>query len=327
MAAIPGTILSAKISPGDTNATFPTHEDIYGKGGLISVSNFSELSAIPLDRQKIGMTVHVNSDSQYYTLSSLSYPLTSYSTFFTKTLLVSGGNSNQWNSVYSYTNTNSSFDQVSRSFVNTNSAEILNSYNATSWVFANTAREIAVSTVVNNTSANWNYGYDVATYVQTNSALWEESAEIIPTVTNYLSTNNVLISSLNVFGNGTFDTIQASVKNFIIPHPTKKNKKLQYSSIESPYIGIQLTGEGYTKDGTDIVELPVYISSLIHENDVHIQLTNYGHSNSLYVDSIDIKNNQFIVKCSFIFGKFKTNKFFWLLTGVRKDVPKLKVEI
>lgn len=100
MAAIPGTILAAKISPGDTTATFPTHEDIYGKGGLMSVTNFQELSSIPLDRQKVGMVVHVNSESQYYTLSSLSYPLTSYSIFFTKSLFVSGGNSNQWNSTY-----------------------------------------------------------------------------------------------------------------------------------------------------------------------------------------------------------------------------------
>lgn len=420
MAAIPGTILAAKISPGDTSATFPTHEDIYGKGGLVSVTNFNELTSIPLDRQKVGMLVHVNSDSQYYTVSSLSYPLTSYSGFFTKSLFVSGGNSNQWNSVYTNVNSNSAdyaylntgiltkgnfdnfevvdnsgflaktlntsdgfigveayeTDQITRSgytiigsrlgdgflqgsgtvrieqaggsltnlrllglktqdhdfsfpsksgtfaltndlssnlwnsvytYTNTNSAF---DQSARSWVNNNSAIEIAVSTLVQN-----------------NSASWEESAEIIPTVTNYLSTNNIVISSLNVFGNGSFNSIQASIKNFVIPHPTKKNKKLQYSSIESPYIGIQLTGEDKTVNGVCVVNLPSYISSLIHEKNVYIQLTNYKNFENLYVDSIDIKNNKFVVKCSSLFGKFKINRFFWLLTGVRKDVPELEVEV
>jgi hypothetical protein len=51
---------------------------------------------------------------------------------------------------------------------------------------------------VSTLSSNWNFGYDVATYVQANSASWEESAEILPTVTNYLSTELVNVSSLNV---------------------------------------------------------------------------------------------------------------------------------
>jgi hypothetical protein len=78
MPAIPGTILAAKISPGDTTATFPTHEDIYGKGGLMSVSTMDELTSLPLDRQKTGMLVYVNSNTHHYTLTSLSYPLTGY---------------------------------------------------------------------------------------------------------------------------------------------------------------------------------------------------------------------------------------------------------
>lgn len=41
---------------------------------------------------------------------------------------------------------------------------------------------------------------DLNTLVQTYSALWEESADIIPTVTNYLSTNCILLSCLNVSG-------------------------------------------------------------------------------------------------------------------------------
>lgn len=78
MAQIPGTVIASKISPGDTILTFPTHEDIYGQGGLMSVASFSELTSIPAARQKVGMMVYVNDVSLYYTVSSISYPLTSF---------------------------------------------------------------------------------------------------------------------------------------------------------------------------------------------------------------------------------------------------------
>jgi hypothetical protein len=54
-----------------------------------------------------------------------------------------------------------------------------------------------VSTYVSTrtTSANWDTVYSTV-YSLSNS--WEESAEILPTVTNYLSTNNVLIKTLTV---------------------------------------------------------------------------------------------------------------------------------
>jgi hypothetical protein len=46
---------------------------------------------------------------------------------------------------------------------------------------------------IEGTSTNWNNTY---TTVQTYSASWEESADILPTVTNYLSTSNVILSGL-----------------------------------------------------------------------------------------------------------------------------------
>jgi len=39
---------------------------------------------------------------------------------------------------------------------------------------------------------------NVSTFVQVNSASWEESAEVVPTVTNYLSTSNVQVSALSL---------------------------------------------------------------------------------------------------------------------------------
>jgi hypothetical protein len=173
-------------------------------------------------------------------------------------------------------------------------------------------------------SSQWNSTY---TTVQNNSASWEESADILPTVTNYLSTSNVLISGLNVTGDIVANRIQATVKNFYIKHPTKPDKHLVYSSLESPYNGVQLTGEDEVINGLCVVELPDYLNSLIHSDSVHIQLTNYQHSKSLHVEKINIDQNNFTVKCDSWFSKSQKLKFFWLLNGVRKDIERLETEV
>ena len=104
---IPGTLLSSKISPGDTDATFPTHEDVYGKGGFMCVSNTSELASIPIDRQKLGMVVYVNSTGLYYALSGTSSPLTTYQMFSEKV----------WKAQSSFTLGYDGVPQVSNSFI------------------------------------------------------------------------------------------------------------------------------------------------------------------------------------------------------------------
>ena len=56
----------------------------------------------------------------------------------------------------------------------------------------------SIQTPVLSNLQTWN---DTYTLVQNNSASWEETADILPTVTNYLSTSNVRLSSLTVTGN------------------------------------------------------------------------------------------------------------------------------
>ena len=184
--------------------------------------------------------------------------------------------------------------------------------------------QLLLTSVYQGASGNWQSTY---TTVQNNSASWEESADILPTVTNYLSTNNVLISGLNVTRDIVANRIQATVKNFYIKHPTKPDKHLVYSSLETPYNGIQLTGEDEIVNGLCVVELPGYLNNLIHSDSIHIQLTNYQHSKSLYVDRINIDQNNFTVKCDSWFSKSQKLKFFWLLNGVRKDIERLETEV
>ena len=195
--------------------------------------------------------------------------------------------------------------------------------------------------LINSNSGYWNDAY---TNLVSNSSNYLSGASISYVNTNFVklsgdimtgSLSAIMLSggqifssgNLRVLGDGTFNRIQATIKNFYIEHPTVPGKHLQYSSLESPYIGVRLTGEDVVKNGKCIVLLPEYTKGLISEKDVHVFLTNYGHSKVLYVDSININQNQFTVKCDGLTNKWNEYKFFWSLTGVRKDVPNLEVEV
>jgi hypothetical protein len=68
MADISGTNLAAKIVPFTTDDTYPTHEDIYGIGGLMCVADVSARNAISSNRRKEGMKVAVISEGITYEL-------------------------------------------------------------------------------------------------------------------------------------------------------------------------------------------------------------------------------------------------------------------
>jgi hypothetical protein len=98
--------------------------------------------------------------------------------------------SDQWNSTYNTVLTLSgTWQQIYTSLLN----------------YLSTTPNVQISSIAvstGNTSDQWNNTY---TTVVTNSASWEESADIIPTTTNYLSTNHVQISSITVNTGNTSD--------------------------------------------------------------------------------------------------------------------------
>ena len=123
--------------------------------------------------------------------------------------------------------------------------------------------------------------------------------------------------------NGSFG---ATTKSFRIDHPSRPNYTLEYGSLESPYHGVRLTGRGVVIKGSGVVSLPDYLKDLIHDDEnINIQITNIKHGKTIYVDEIDLNNDQFTVRVD----RAKTLgnlEFFWTLTGVRKDVEDLVVE-
>ena len=123
--------------------------------------------------------------------------------------------------------------------------------------------------------------------------------------------------------NGSF---AASTKSFRIHHPSKKGHSLEYGSLESPYHGVRLTGRGQVIKGVGVISLPSYLKDLIHDDTtLNIQITNIKHGKTIYLEEIDLKNDQFIVKADRA-KSLGELEFFWTLTGVRKDVDHLVVE-
>jgi hypothetical protein len=115
----------------------------------------------------------------------------------------------------------------------------------------------------------------------------------------------------------------ATTKSFIIPHPTKEGKKLQYGSLESPYHGIRLTGSSTIQNGMCVVELPEYIHNLVKEEGINIHITNIKHGKVIWVEEVNVSENNFVVMMEEKTGEYD---FYWDFTAIRKDVEDLKVE-
>ena len=118
----------------------------------------------------------------------------------------------------------------------------------------------------------------------------------------------------------------AASKSFLIDHPTQIGKKLQYGSLESPYHGIRLTDKNKLSTDSVKVNLPDYISSLVDNEKVNIQLTNINHDKVLFVKDININENNFIVGMNRSWFDKNEYEFYWSFTAERKDIPKLTVE-
>jgi hypothetical protein len=115
--------------------------------------------------------------------------------------------------------------------------------------------------------------------------------------------------SVNVAGH-----FSAATKSFLIDHPTREGKKLQYGVVESNQHSVLVRG----KTSENIIELPEEWSGLVHEDNVTVQLTPIGSYQQLYVVSQD--NLRVVVGGS-------TGIYNYTIFGERKDVNKLQTEI
>ncbi len=121
-------------------------------------------------------------------------------------------------------------------------------------------------------------------------------------------------------------SLYATSKSFLIKHPTKPDMQLRYGSLESPYHGVRLTGEGEAKNGVCVVYLPDYIHGLCKQEGAQVQITNIKHGKVLWVEDIVVDKDYFIVMYDTGMFDYKTYKFYWSFTAVRRDIDDLEVE-
>ncbi len=105
----------------------------------------------------------------------------------------------------------------------------------------------------------------------------------------------------------------ATSKSFIIDHPTKEDKKLQYASLEGPENGVYVRG---TTD-KETIELPEYWSELVHEDSITVVLTPIGKKQDLFI----IEKSNKLIKIGEAEGSFD-----YVVYGERKDIDKLEIE-
>jgi len=140
------------------------------------------------------------------------------------------------------------------------------------------------------------------------------------TNTNVTPSDAILTIDPNIGGDpvSTFrGELNADVKNFDIPHPSKEGWRLRYSVLEGPEYGVYIRGKVQGSDG--IIELPYYWNDLIVEDSISVQLTPIGSSCPHYVISTD--SNKVVVGC----GCGEMNAYYTVFAE-RKYYEPLKVE-
>ena len=138
-------------------------------------------------------------------------------------------------------------------------------------------------------------------------------------------TSGVIITgSLSVSGSQNYTgdvningTLTATVKSFLINHPTQPGKRLQYGNLEGPEHGVYFRG----KSTSNIIELPEEWIGLVDEETITVQLTSIGKHQPLYVE--EIKDNKVVVGVSGWILSQPSLNYYYLIHGERKDVNKL----
>ena len=160
----------------------------------------------------------------------------------------------------------------------------------------------------------------VGTALYTNQ--WIASSSATQYIKNSSAATSVAITNAGNVGIGTdspsnaLDVVghfSATSKSFLIDHPTKENKKLQYASLEGPENGVYVRG---TTD-EETIELPEYWSELVHDESITVVLTPIGKKQDLFI----IKKSNKLIKIGGVEGSYD-----YVVYGERKDIDRLEVE-
>jgi hypothetical protein len=131
-------------------------------------------------------------------------------------------------------------------------------------------------------------------------------------------TNTTTTDSNLTWNGATFNiggTLTATVKSFIIDHPTKEGKKLQYGVLEGPEHSVYVRGK-LTNNNT--ITLPDHWHALVHEDTITVNLTPIGKRQDLWVETV--------TDTSITVGSDNEINCFYTVFAERKDIEKLVTE-
>lgn len=112
--------------------------------------------------------------------------------------------------------------------------------------------------------------------------------------------------------------LQASIKNFVIDHPTKKGKKLVHTCLEGPENGVYVRGKLLNNN---VIELPEYWTNLVYSDSISVSITPIGAHQDIIVKRI--ADNKVYLQAK---PGIPIHCFYHIF-GTRKDVPMLVTEI
>ena len=123
---------------------------------------------------------------------------------------------------------------------------------------------------------------------------------------------------LDVNGNtNVTGTLTATTKSFIIDHPTKPNKRLQYGVLEGPEHSVYTRGR---LRNTNTIMLPDHWHALVDESTITVNLTPIGEHDKLWV--VEITPHYIIIG-----SESNSTNCFYSVFAERKDVDKLVIEL
>ena len=135
-----------------------------------------------------------------------------------------------------------------------------------------------------------------------------------------LTVNNDLDVTGTING-GTINAsagVNATVKAFNIPHPTKKGKRLWHGCLEGPENGVYVRGH---LTGDNRIILPDYWHGLIDPTTITVSVTQIGSSQDLMVDKIEWGKTIYLKS-----GNASAIDCYFLVHAERKDGERLIVE-
>ena len=109
--------------------------------------------------------------------------------------------------------------------------------------------------------------------------------------------------------------LTATIKSFVIEHPTKPGKKLQYGVLEGPEHSVYVRGR---LKGDNIIILPDHWINLIDDSTITVNLTPIGKSQNLYVKEANYEK--------VVVGSDDYINCYYTVFAERKDVDKLIIE-